>query len=65
MLLSQFSVAELHAEISSRKGAIINFGKSSLKIDSSQGGGVYQTDASWMDFHDPLYVDIKRSLLNT
>lgn len=62
MLLSQFSVAELHAEISSRKGAIINFGKSSLKIDSSQGGGVYQTDASWMDFHDPLYVDIKRVL---
>lgn len=62
MLLSKFSVAELYAEISIRKGSIINFGKSSLRIDASQGGGVYQTDASWMDFHDPLYADIKKVL---
>ena len=62
MSLDKYSIAELYAEIAFRKGELINFRKSILKIDSSQGGGVYQTDNCWMDFHDPLYADIKKIL---
>ncbi|MDF1485785.1 FkbM family methyltransferase [Ramlibacter sp. H39-3-26] len=60
--LGDFSIPELYAEICARKGERIDFGKSTLKIDARQGGGVYQSDAVWIDFHDPLYAEIKKTL---
>jgi len=57
--LKSFSNSELYAEICQRRGDLINFGKSQLKIDCSMGGGIYQTDNAWSEFHHPVYEEIR------
>ncbi len=60
--LSKFTTPELYAEICQRRGELIKFGESQLQIDCSQGGGIYQTDSAWMEFHHPIYASIARIL---
>lgn len=60
--LDAWSTSDLHAEICRRRGETIDFGRSRLKVDAQLGGGVYQTDACWVDFNDPVYDEVQRLL---
>lgn len=60
--LSKFTSPELYTEICQRRGELIKFGESKLQIDCSQGGGIYQTDNAWMEFHHPIYSSIDQIL---
>lgn len=60
--LINFTIPELYAEICHRRGELIKFGKNQIQIDCSQGGGIYQTDNAWMEFHHPIYSSINQIL---
>lgn len=61
--LSGYSVNELHNEIQSRSGNIVDLGALSLEVNPEGGGGVYKSNAAYAECQDP-FLERVQALLN-